>query len=58
MPEEKPVSAIIDSVPKAKQRELYAVVSGLQGGIDNLQKRLDSFKSLLGISEEEYLDPR
>jgi hypothetical protein len=46
---------IIDTLPKPKQRQIYAIVSGIQGGIDHLQKQLDALKTLLGI-EAENLD--
>lgn len=39
----------IDTFPKAKQRQIYGLISGLQGGIDNLEKQLGSLKTLLGI---------
>ncbi len=44
---------VIDTFPKAKRRQVYAFVSGLQSGIQNLQKDLDSLRSLLGIDEDE-----
>jgi len=45
--------ALIDTLPKNKQRQVYGLVSGLQGGIEHLQKELDSLKRALGIDEED-----
>ncbi|KAH7313060.1 hypothetical protein BKA65DRAFT_151257 [Rhexocercosporidium sp. MPI-PUGE-AT-0058] len=44
--------SVIDSLPKAKQRELYGIISQCQGGIDHLQRQLESLKSLLGIDDD------
>lgn len=44
--------ALIDSLPKNKQRQVYGLVSGLQGGIEHLQRELDSLKRALGIDDE------
>ncbi len=44
---------MIDTLPKAKQRQIFSVISGLQGGIDHLQKQLDALKALLGIDVED-----
>jgi hypothetical protein len=49
---------IIDTLPKAKQRQIYSLISGLQGGIDHLQKQLDALKVLLGIDAEDWTEPR
>jgi hypothetical protein len=49
---------MIDTLPKAKQRQIFSVISGLQGGIDHLQKQLDALKALLGISDEDGTEPR
>ena len=49
---------VIDTLPKAKQRQIFSVISGLQGGIDHLQKQLDTLKALLGIDEEDPTEPR
>ena len=43
--------ALIDTLPKNKQRQVYGLVSGLQGGIEHLQRELDSLKRALGIYE-------
>lgn len=45
--------ALIDTLPKNKQRQVYGLVSGLQGGIDHLQRELDSLKRALGIDDED-----
>jgi hypothetical protein len=44
--------ALIDSLPKSKQRQVYGLISGLQGGIGHLQRELDSLKRALGIDDE------
>lgn len=45
-------AALIDTLPKSKQRQVYGLVSGLQTGIQGLQRDLDSLKKALGIDEE------
>jgi hypothetical protein len=45
--------ALIDTFPKSKQRQVYGLVSGLQGGIENLQRELDTLKRALGIDDED-----
>ncbi|PMD23385.1 hypothetical protein NA56DRAFT_701671 [Hyaloscypha hepaticicola] len=49
---------MIDTLPKAKQRQIYSVISGLQGSIDHLKKQLDSLKAVLGIDDEDPTEPR
>lgn len=44
-------AALIDTMPKHKQRQVYGLVSGLQGGIEHLQKELNSLKRALGIDD-------
>jgi len=44
---------LIDDFPKSKQREIYAITSGIQGGIENLQNQLDLLRGALGIDYEE-----
>ncbi|KAE8444495.1 hypothetical protein EG329_000479 [Mollisiaceae sp. DMI_Dod_QoI] len=44
---------LIDTFPKAKQRQIYGVVSGLQGGIEHLNSQVASLKALLGIDAED-----
>ncbi|PMD47597.1 hypothetical protein L207DRAFT_551109 [Hyaloscypha variabilis F] len=46
-------SALIDALPKSKQRQVYGLISGLQGGIEHLQRELDSLKRALGIDDED-----
>ena len=43
--------ALIDSLPKSKQRQVYGLVSGLQGGIEHLQRQLDALKRAIGIDD-------
>lgn len=47
---------VIDTLPKAKQRQIYSVISGMQGGIDHLEKQLSSLKALLGIPNDNAMD--
>ena len=47
---------MIDTLPKAKQRQIFSVISGLQGGIDHLKKQLDALKALLGIDDEDGIE--
>lgn len=49
---------MIDTLPKAKQRQIFSVISGLQGSIDHLKKQLDALKALLGIDDEDPTEPR
>jgi hypothetical protein len=49
---EEASGALIDSLPKNKQRQVYGLVSGLQGGIEHLQRELDLLKRALGIDDE------
>ncbi len=46
-------AALIDNLPKNKQRQVYGLISGLQGGIEHLQRELDSLKRALGIDDED-----
>ena len=50
--DERESAALIDTLPKHKQRQVYGLVSGLQGGIEHLQRELDSLKRALGIDED------
>ncbi|TVY23195.1 hypothetical protein LHYA1_G007765 [Lachnellula hyalina] len=43
--------ALIDALPKHKQRQVYGLISGLQGGIQHIQRELDSLKRALGIDD-------
>ncbi|TVY82795.1 hypothetical protein LSUE1_G002254 [Lachnellula suecica] len=52
MDERRGSVALIDTLPKHKQRQVYGLVSGLQGGIEHLQRELDSLKRALGIDED------
>jgi hypothetical protein len=49
-------TSIIDTLPKAKQRQIFSVLSGLQGGIDHLKKQLDALKAILGIDDEDGIE--
>lgn len=44
---------LIDTLPKAKQRQVYGLMSGIQGGIDHLQRELNSLKNALGIDDKD-----
>jgi len=41
----------IDSLPPAKQRQLYGIVTGIQVGIKHLQSELEVLKKALGMEE-------
>ncbi|KAE8444496.1 hypothetical protein EG329_000480 [Mollisiaceae sp. DMI_Dod_QoI] len=45
--------ALIDTLPKNKQRQVYGLLSGLQSGINHLQSELDALKKALGIDDED-----
>ncbi|KAH8656172.1 hypothetical protein BGZ60DRAFT_417937 [Tricladium varicosporioides] len=47
---------VIDLLPKSKQRHIYGLISGLQGGIDHLQKQLNMLKNSLGIDIDDEDD--
>jgi hypothetical protein len=42
----------IDTLPKSKQRQIFGLISGIQGGIDHLQKQLRTLQASLGIEVE------
>ncbi|CAD6501229.1 BgTH12-01483 [Blumeria graminis f. sp. triticale] len=44
---------LIDTLPRGKQRQVYGLISGIQGGIDHLQHELNSLKKALGIDDED-----
>lgn len=46
-------SILIDMLPKNKQRQVYGLVAGIQGGIEHLQRELDSLKRAFGIEDED-----
>ncbi|RDW79606.1 hypothetical protein BP6252_04244 [Coleophoma cylindrospora] len=52
-PSEDTTRPLIDAMPKNKQRQIYGLVSGLQGGIDHLQKELDMLKKVMGIDDAD-----
>lgn len=41
----------IDSLPPAKQRQLYGIVTGIQVGIKHLQSELEVLKKALGMED-------
>lgn len=43
---------VIDNMPKHKQRQVYGIISGIQGGLDHLQRELDALKKSLGIDDD------
>lgn len=51
-----PPVSLIDSLPRAKQQQIYKLLSGIQGGIDHLQKQLTLLQSSLGIDIEDRND--
>lgn len=42
----------IDSLPPSKQRQLYGIVTGIQGGIKHLQSELEILKKALGMEDD------
>ncbi|KAL3418380.1 hypothetical protein PVAG01_10096 [Phlyctema vagabunda] len=44
---------LIDTLPKNKQRQIYGLVSGLQSGIDHLQKELEALKKAMGVEDTD-----
>jgi len=51
--QEEGSKALIDTFQNPKKRKIYGVISGLQSGIEHLQRELDSLKRLLGIDDED-----
>jgi len=59
-PSEPPDTPIFDSLPRKKQKQLYAMIGGLQSGIrsckvqaESMQKQLDLLQAALGIVDDE-----
>lgn len=53
-------TALIDTLPRKKQNQIYGLIGGLQSGIkscqaqaDSMQKQLDTLQELLGIEVED-----
>jgi hypothetical protein len=46
-------TALIDTLPKMKQRQIFGLISGIQGGIDHLQKQLNLLQAAMGIEIDE-----
>lgn len=44
---------VIDTLTKQKQRQIYSIISGIQGGIEHLKRQLDSLKVTLGIEDDD-----
>lgn len=44
---------LIDTFPKSKQRQIFALISGIQGGIDHLQRQLNLLQTSLGLEPED-----
>ena len=45
--------ALIDTFPRSKQRQIFGLISGIQGGIDHLQRQLILLQTSLGIELED-----
>ena len=41
----------MEKMSKGRQRQIYGLVSGLQGGIDHLQRELEGLKRAIGIDD-------
>ncbi|KAL3418381.1 hypothetical protein PVAG01_10097 [Phlyctema vagabunda] len=50
---EHPPEPLIDTLPRSKQRQIYGIMSGVQGGINQLQRELDNLKKVLGIQDDD-----
>lgn len=57
---EPPGSALIDNLPRRKQKQIYSLIGGLQSGIrscqqqaENMQKQLDLLQAALGIDDDK-----
>lgn len=48
---------LIDTFLKSQQRQIYALMSGMQGGLKNLQKELTNLKEIIGVEEEKQNGP-
>lgn len=46
-------TAVIDTLSKAQQRQMYMILSGIKGSIDQLQKEFKAFQNLLGVDIED-----
>ncbi|CCD55290.1 hypothetical protein BofuT4_P156860.1 [Botrytis cinerea T4] len=44
---------LIETLPKRKQLQLMGIISGLQGGIDNIQRELNALKKTLGVEDDD-----
>ncbi|KAF7879954.1 uncharacterized protein EAF02_007591 [Botrytis sinoallii] len=44
---------LIETLPKRKQLQLMGIISGLQGGIDNIQRELNTLKKTLGVEDDD-----
>ncbi|XMA09736.1 hypothetical protein WAI453_002527 [Rhynchosporium graminicola] len=60
LPQDDEPLALIDTFPRKKQKQIFAVIGSLQSGIrtsrqqtENLQRQLDSLQTILGIEPEE-----
>ncbi|PQE31299.1 hypothetical protein CJF32_00001903 [Rutstroemia sp. NJR-2017a WRK4] len=47
-----PPTSLMEILPKNKQRHIYGIISGIQGGIDHLNRELDALKKVLGIDDD------
>jgi len=59
-----PENAIIDSLPRKKQKQIFSIIGGLQSGIrscvqqaENMQRQLDLLQEAFGIEPDEA-EPR
>ena len=60
LPPDDQALPLIDTFPRKKQKQLFAIIGSLQSGIrtsrqqtENLQRQLDSLQTILGIEPEE-----
>lgn len=48
-----PSVAIIDTLSKSQQRQIYGILSGIEGGMAHLQKQFKTLQNLLGIDTDD-----
>lgn len=49
----QPSVAIIDTLSKSQQRQIYGILSGIEGGMAHLQKQFKTLQNLLGIDTDD-----
>jgi hypothetical protein len=47
-----PAMPIIDTLSKSQQRQIYGILSGIEGGMSQLQKQFKALQNLLGVDTD------